>query len=53
MSCGCKSHGSGPVDYIVKEHGYVAALPCVIEYAHLLSAYSALRLTYARILTPA
>lgn len=38
----------GAVDYIIKEHGYVAALPCVIEYAHLLSAYSALRLAYAR-----
>lgn len=39
----------GAVDYIIKEHGFVAALPGVIEYAHLLSAYSALRLTYARI----
>lgn len=39
----------GATDYIIKEHGYVAALPRVIEYAHLLSAYSALRLNYARI----
>lgn len=51
-----KAMGLGAVDYIIKEHGYVAALPCVIEYAHLLAAYSALRLTYARIqdgVTPA
>ncbi|MBT9569222.1 MAG: response regulator [Thiobacillus sp.] len=39
----------GAVDYVIKDHGYVAALPCIIEYAHLLAAYSALRLTYARI----
>lgn len=39
----------GAADYIVKEHGYVAALPCVIEYAHVLAAYSALRLAYARL----
>ncbi len=39
----------GAVDYIIKEHGYVAALPCVIEYAHLLAAYSSLRLEFARI----
>ncbi len=34
----------GAVDYIIKEHGYVTALPSVIEYAHLLSAYTALKL---------
>jgi DNA-binding NtrC family response regulator len=39
----------GAVDYIIKEHGYVIALPCVIEHAHVLAAYSALRLTCARI----
>lgn len=39
----------GAVDYIIKEHGYVAALPCVIEHAHVLAAYSALRLTCVRI----
>lgn len=39
----------GAVDYVIKDHGYVAALPCTIEYAHLLAAYSTLRLTYARI----
>lgn len=38
----------GAVDYIVKEHGYVAALPCLIEHAHVLAAYSALRLAHAR-----
>lgn len=38
----------GAVDYLIKEHGYVTALPCVIEYAHLLAAYSALRLAHAR-----
>lgn len=38
----------GAVDYVIKDHGYVAALPCIIEYAHLLAAYSALRLTVAR-----
>ena len=48
-SAAAKAMSLGAVDYIIKEHGYVAALPCVIEYAHLLSAYSALRLTYARI----
>lgn len=40
----------GAVDYLIKEHGYVSALPCVIEYAHVLAAYSALRLAYARLL---
>ena len=44
-----KAMSLGAVDYIIKEPGYVAALPCIIEYAHLLAAYSALRLTYARI----
>jgi len=39
----------GAVDYIIKDHGYVAALPCVIEHAHVLAAYSALRLDYARL----
>ena len=38
----------GAVDYLIKEHGYLAALPCVIEYAHVLAAYSALRQAYAR-----
>jgi DNA-binding NtrC family response regulator len=38
----------GATDYIIKEPGYVAALPSVIEYAHLLAAYSALRLTFTR-----
>jgi DNA-binding NtrC family response regulator len=33
----------GAVDYLVKEHGYVTALPWVIEHAHVLSAYTALR----------
>lgn len=37
----------GAVDYLVKEHGYVAALPCAVEYAHMLAAYSALRLACA------
>jgi DNA-binding NtrC family response regulator len=39
----------GAVDYIIKEHGYVAALPCVIEHAHVLAAYSALRLAYVHL----
>ena len=39
----------GAVDYVIKEHGYVAALPCIIEYAHLLSAYSILRQAHARL----
>ena len=39
----------GAVDYIIKEHGYVAALPCVIEHAHVLAAYSTLRLAHARL----
>lgn len=39
----------GAADYIIKEHGYVVALPCAIERAHVLAAYSALRLTCARI----
>jgi CheY-like chemotaxis protein len=38
----------GAVDYLIKEHGYVAALPCVIEHAHVLAAYTALRLACAR-----
>lgn len=39
----------GAVDYVIKDHGYVAALPCIVEYAHLLAAYSTLRLTHARV----
>ena len=39
----------GAVDYIVKEHGYVAALPCIIEHAHVLAAYAALKVAYARL----
>jgi len=39
----------GAVDYLVKEHGYVSALPCVVEHAHVLAAYAALRLAYARL----
>ncbi len=39
----------GAVDYIVKEHGYVSALPCVVEHAHVLAAYAALRLAYVRL----
>jgi DNA-binding NtrC family response regulator len=39
----------GAVDYLIKEHGYVSALPCVIEHAHVLAAYSALRLAHARL----
>ena len=39
----------GAVDYVIKDHGYVAALPCIIEYAHLLAAYSAIKMTVARI----
>ena len=38
----------GAVDYIIKDHGYVTALPYAIEHAHVLAAYSALRLTYSR-----
>lgn len=38
----------GAFDYIVKEHGYVSALPCVVMHAHMLSAYTALRLACAR-----
>lgn len=38
----------GAVDYIVKEHGYVSALPCIVEHAHVLAAYAALRLACAR-----
>lgn len=48
-SAAAKAMSLGAVDYIIKEPGYVSALPCIIEYAHLLSAYSALRLTCARI----
>ncbi|MEQ1663351.1 MAG: response regulator [Thiobacillus sp.] len=32
----------GAVDYVIKEPGYIAALPWVIEHAHLASAYAAL-----------
>ncbi|HQS99728.1 MAG: hypothetical protein B7Y26_11005 [Hydrogenophilales bacterium 16-64-46] len=39
----------GAVDYIVKEHGYVSALPCVVEHAHVLAAYAALKVAYARL----
>ena len=39
----------GAVDYIVKEHGYVSALPCIIEHAHVLAAYAALKVAYARL----
>ncbi|MFP5418071.1 MAG: response regulator [Gammaproteobacteria bacterium] len=38
----------GAVDYVIKDPGYVAALPCIVEYAHLLAAYSALRQSSAR-----
>ena len=33
----------GAVDYIIKDHGYVTALPWVVEHAHVLAAYSDLR----------
>lgn len=39
----------GAVDYIVKDHGYVSALPCIVEHAHVLDAFAALRVAYARI----
>lgn len=39
----------GAVDYIVKEHGYVSALPCIVEHAHVLAAYAALRVAHARL----
>ncbi len=39
----------GAVDYIIKEHGYLAALPCVIEHAHVLAAYASLQQACARI----
>ncbi len=39
----------GAVDYVVKEHGYVSALPCIVEHAHVLAAYAALRLAYTRL----
>lgn len=39
----------GAVDYIVKEHGYVSALPCIVEHAHVLAAYAALRLAFVRL----
>lgn len=39
----------GAADYIVKEHGYVSALPCVIEHAHVLAAYADLRVAHARL----
>lgn len=43
----------GAVDYLIKEHGYVTALPSVIEHAHVLAAYAALRLACAQQETPA
>lgn len=39
----------GAVDYVVKEHGYVSALPCIVEHAHVLAAYAALRMACARL----
>jgi len=39
----------GAVDYIIKEHGYVSALPFVVEHAHVLAAYAALKVAYARL----
>ncbi|KAB2318077.1 response regulator [Betaproteobacteria bacterium SCN1] len=39
----------GAIDYVVKEHGYVSALPCIVEHAHVLTAYAALRLTCVRL----
>lgn len=39
----------GAINYVVKEHGYVSALPCIVEYAHVLTAYAVLRLTCARL----
>ncbi len=33
----------GATDYLIKEHGYIAALPHAIEHAHVLVAYTALR----------
>lgn len=33
----------GAIDYIIKEPGYVVALPAVIQYAHVLAAYTALQ----------
>ncbi|MCA1978020.1 MAG: response regulator [Thiobacillus sp.] len=38
----------GAVDYVVKEHGYVAALPSLVEHAHVLAAYAALQQACAR-----
>lgn len=38
----------GAIDYIIKEPGYVVALPGVIQYAHVLAAYTALQPTCAR-----
>ncbi len=48
-SADAKAMRLGAVDYIVKEHGYVSALPCVVEHAHVLAAYAALRVAYARL----
>lgn len=39
----------GAVDYIVKEHGYVSALPCVVEHAHVLATYATLKVAYAQL----
>lgn len=33
----------GATDYLIKEHGYIVALPHAIEHAHVLAAYTALR----------
>lgn len=33
----------GAVDYIIKGHGYVTALPYAVEHAHVLTAYLTLR----------
>jgi DNA-binding NtrC family response regulator len=34
----------GAVDYVIKDHGYITALPWVVEHAHVLAAYSDVRL---------
>lgn len=33
----------GATDYLIKEHGYIVALPHAIEHAYVLAAYMALR----------
>lgn len=33
----------GATGYLIKEHGYIVALPHAIEHAHVLAAYTALR----------